>query len=96
MKPAEIVLLGPKSQAQYCAQNVSEGLRTFKARGLNRGEMARLGIVYAQLVERLDDVGVGGSSQPPSCWLAWRQLERRSYASESPGGSNKWSCTGPE
>jgi len=29
-----------------------------KARGLIRGEMARQGITYAQLVERLDAVGV--------------------------------------
>ena len=29
-----------------------------KARGLIRGEMARHGITYAQLVERLDAIGV--------------------------------------
>ena len=29
-----------------------------KARGLIRGEMARQGITYAQLVDRLDSVGV--------------------------------------
>lgn len=29
-----------------------------KARGLLRGEMARQGVTYAQLVERLDSIGV--------------------------------------